>query len=66
MIFASDKYGDLSIVFSVQRTGSSPTWPDPENRVGDQDIGSTGRSVSCGLQVTGEPGHCCARTWPPL
>ena len=31
------KNGDLSIVFSVQVTGGSPTGPDPENRVGDQD-----------------------------
>jgi hypothetical protein len=28
----------LSIVFSVQGTGSSPTGPYPENRVGDPDI----------------------------
>ena len=28
------KNGDLSIVFSVQGTGGSPTRPDPENRVG--------------------------------
>jgi len=34
------KNGDLSIVFSVQGTGGSPTGTDPENRVGDQDIGS--------------------------
>ncbi len=50
--------------FSVQGTGGSPTGPDPENRVGDQDSGSPGRPVSSGLQVTGEPGHC-ARTRPP-
>ena len=31
--------------------------PDPENRVGDQDTGNTGRPVSSGLQVPGEPGH---------
>ena len=60
------KIGDLSIVFSVQETGGSPTGPDPENRVGDQDIGSPGRPVSSGLQVPGEPGHCRARTRPPL
>ena len=47
------KNGDLSIVFSVQRKGGSPTGPDPENRVGDQDIGSPGRPVSSGLQVPG-------------
>ena len=39
--------------------------PDPENRVGDQDIGSPGRPVSPGLQVPGELGHCRARTRPP-
>jgi hypothetical protein len=33
--------------------------------VGDQDIGSTGRPVSSGLQVPGEPGHCHARTKLP-
>jgi hypothetical protein len=44
----------LSIVFSVQGTGSSPTGPDPENRVGDQDIGSPGRPVSSGLQMPGD------------
>ena len=37
--------------FSVQGTGDSPTGPDPENTVGDQDTGSAGRSVSSGLQV---------------
>ena len=45
------KNGDLSIVYSVQGTGVSPTGPDPENRVGDQDIGNPGRPVSSGLQV---------------
>jgi len=50
------KNGDLSICFffSVQGTGGSPTGPDPENRVGDQDTGSAGRPVSSGLQVAGE------------
>jgi hypothetical protein len=32
------KNGELSIVFSLQGTGGSLTWPDPENRVGDQDL----------------------------
>ena len=59
------KNGDLSIVFSVQGTGGSPTGPDLENRVGDQDTGSPGRPVSCGLQVPGELGHYRARTRPP-
>ena len=54
-----------SIVFSGQGTGGSPTGPDPEKRVGDQDIGSPGRPVSSGLQVPGEPGNCRARTRPP-
>jgi len=43
--------------FSVQGTGGSPTGPDPENRVGDQDNGNPDRPVSYGLQVSGEPGH---------
>jgi hypothetical protein len=45
----------LSIVFSVQGTGGSPTGPDPENRMVDQDTGSPGRPVSSGLQAPGEP-----------
>ena len=36
--------------------------PDPENRVGDQDIGSPDRPLSSGLQVSGESEHCHART----
>ena len=39
--------------------------PDPENWVGDQDIGSPGTPVSSGLQEPSEPGNCCARTRPP-
>jgi len=50
------KNGDLSIDFSVQETGGSPTGPDPEKRVSDEDTGSPGRPVSSGLQVPGEPG----------
>ena len=59
------KSGDLSIVSSVQGTDGSPMGTDLENRVGDQDVGSPGRPVSSGLQVSGEPGHCRARTRPP-
>jgi hypothetical protein len=44
----------LSIVFSAHGTGGSPTAPDPENKVGDQDIVSPGRPVSSGLQVPDE------------
>ena len=43
--------GDLSIVFSVQGTCGSPTGPDLENMVGDQDTGSPGKPVSSALQV---------------
>ena len=50
----------FQLFFSVQGTGGSPTGPDPENSVGDQDTGSRGRTVSSGLQVPGEPGHCRA------
>ena len=56
--------GDLSFVFQVQGTGDSPTVPDPENSVGDQDSGSSGRAVSSELQVPGETDHCRARTRP--
>jgi hypothetical protein len=45
----------LSIFFSVQGKVCSWTGPDPENRVGDQDIRSPDRPVSSGLQVPGEP-----------
>jgi len=55
----------LSVVFSVQGTGGNLTGPDPEGRVGDQDIGSPDRPVSFGLQVPSEWGHCHARTRPP-
>ena len=48
MTSASDENGELSIVFRVQGTGSSPTGPNPENRVGDQVIRSLGRPVSSG------------------
>ena len=56
---------NFQLFFSVQRTRGSPTGPDLENMVGDQDIGSPGRSVSSGLQVPGDPGHCRVRTRPP-
>jgi hypothetical protein len=61
-------------VFSVQGTGGSPTGPDPENRVGDQDTGSRGRPVSSRLQVQctvqtfteSEDTRCCVNTiFPP-
>jgi hypothetical protein len=46
---------ELSIVFSVQETGGSPTGPDPENRACDQDNRSPGRPVSSSLEVPSEP-----------
>ena len=44
------------MIFSVQGTGGSPTGPDSEKRVGDEDTGSPGRPGSAGLQVPGERG----------
>jgi hypothetical protein len=35
---------------------------DRENRVGDQEIGSTFKPVPSGLEVPGEPEHGRART----
>jgi len=52
----------VQFFFSVQGTGGSPMGPGPENRVGDQDTGRPGRSVSSGMQVPGESKHCHART----
>jgi hypothetical protein len=58
--------GEISFLFPVLGTGGIPSGPDPENKVGDQYFGKPGRSVSSRLQVPGEPGHCRARTRPPL
>ena len=55
---ASDQKWRPFNCFSVHGIGGSPTGPDPENRVGDQDTGSPGRPVSSALQVPGELGHC--------
>jgi hypothetical protein len=49
------RHTSLSIVFSIQGIGGSPTGPDPENRAGDQDTGSRVRPVYSGLQVPSEP-----------
>jgi len=64
MTSASEKMAIIQLFVSVPGTGGSATGPDPENRVGDQDTGSPGRPVSSGLQVSGEPGNCRARTRP--
>ena len=61
---SDDVWRPFNSFFSPVTGGSAPG-PDPEGRVGDRDIGSTGRSVSSGLQVPGEPGHCRVRTRPP-
>ena len=53
---------NFQLFFSVQGTVGSPAGPDPDNRVGDQDVGSPGRPVSFGLQVPGEQGFFLART----
>ena len=50
MTSASDEKWRYFNCFSVQGTGGSPTGPEPENRVGDQDIGSSDRLVFSGLQ----------------
>ena len=55
----------FQLFFSVQETGGSLTGTDPENRVGDQDTGSPVWPVSSWLKVSGEPGHCRARTRHP-
>jgi len=39
----------FQLFFSVQGTGGSPTGPDLESRVGDQDTGSPGRPFSSGF-----------------
>ena len=56
----------FQLFFSVQGTARSSLGPDPENRVGDQDVGNPGRPVSSGMQVPGESGHCRARTRPTV
>ena len=48
---------NFQLFFSGQGIGCSPTGPDPENRVCDQDTGSPGTPVSSGLQVPDEPEH---------
>ena len=53
---------NFKLFLSVQETGGSPTGPDPENRVGDQDTGSPGKPPSSRLQVPGEQGYCRAGT----
>ena len=65
MTSASEEKWRTFNCFSVQGKGISPTGPDPENSVGDPDIGSPDRPVFCGLQMPGDPGHFRARTRPP-
>jgi len=61
---SEEKWRPTNCFFSPGK-GGSPTGPDPENSVCDQDVGSPGRPVSSVLQVPGEPGHCRAITRPP-
>ena len=49
MTSASDEKCHLSIGFSDQGSGGSPTGPDPRNRVGDQDFGRLDRPVAYAL-----------------
>jgi len=56
MTSTSDEKWRTFNCFSVQGTGGCPTAPDPEIRVGNQDIVSPVRPFSSGLQVPGEPG----------
>ena len=63
---SDEKWRTFNCFFqSREQLVSGPTVPDPENRVGDQNIRSPGRPGSSGLQVPGEPGHCRARTRSP-
>jgi hypothetical protein len=54
----------FQLVFLIQRKGGSPTVSDPENRVGNQDNGCTGKPVYSGLQVPGVRRQCHARARP--
>jgi hypothetical protein len=55
---------NFQLFFLIQGTGDSPTEPDPKNRAGDKDVGSTVRPVFSRLLVPAEPGHYRARTRP--
>ena len=57
MTSASDEKLRPFNCFSVKGTGGSPTEPDLEYRVGDQDIGNPDKPVSSGLQVSGDSGE---------
>jgi len=63
--YASDEKWRPFNSFSVHGTDGSPTGPDPENRVGDQDIGSPGKPVSSWMQAPSQPRHCHARRRHP-
>ena len=56
MTFASEEKWQPFNCFLVQGTSGSPTGPDPENRVGHQDMESPVRPVSSGLQLPGGRG----------
>ena len=56
------KNGDLSVAFSVQGNGGTPTGPDPENNLGGQEFVTQGRPVYCGLQLSCEQRQSCEST----
>jgi hypothetical protein len=64
-LIVGQKMAIFQLFFSVQETGGGPRWSDPENRVGDQDVGSLVRPISSGLQVPGNLGRCRERTGLP-
>jgi len=57
MTYTSDEKSRPFDCFLVQGTGVSPSGPDPENRVGDQNTGRPGRPVSSVMQVPSETGY---------
>ena len=56
----------FQLFFLVHGTARTSLGTDPENRVGDQHVGSPGRPVSSVMQLPGESGHCRARTRPTV
>jgi len=51
---------------SFQGTGGIPMRPDPEYRVGDQEIGSLGSPISFGFQVRCGSGELSCKKKTPL
>jgi hypothetical protein len=53
---------EFRLIFQFSEKCGSPTRPDPETKVRDQDIRSQVKPGSSGLQVPGEPGNYFGRT----